>query len=65
MFWDRQSRNQRIAALHEIQETLRRQHQKTSGPEAHSNDSFLVPGWSGASAFSGKDFSITANAFDL
>lgn len=53
MFWDRQSRNERIAALHEIQEAFRPQHRNAAGPEAHPKDSFPVPEWSGASAFSG------------
>lgn len=48
MFWDRQSRSERISALHEIQETLRLHHRTTHGPEAHPKDSFRVPEWSGA-----------------
>src|SRR5208337_1697021 len=35
MFWDRQSRPERVAALHEIQEVLRRHHRDSSSPEAH------------------------------
>ena len=52
MFWDRQSRSERISALHEIQETLRLHHRTTPGPEAHPKDSFPVPEWSGAERFS-------------
>jgi hypothetical protein len=53
MFWDRQSRTERVAALHEIQEVLRRHHQNSPGTEAHPKDSFLVPEWSRASASAG------------
>ena len=52
MFWDRQSRYERIAALHEIQQTLRRQHSHAGGPEAHPRESFPVPEWNGAGVFS-------------
>jgi hypothetical protein len=47
MFWDRQSRADRRLALHELQETLRRQHRNTLGPEAHSKESFTIPEWNG------------------
>jgi hypothetical protein len=47
MFWDRQSRKERVAALHEIQETLRRHHRSTPGPEAHPAANFPVPDWNG------------------
>jgi hypothetical protein len=53
MFWDRQSRNDRIEAMHEIQEVLRRHHRNSSSPEAHPKDSFLVPEWSGHTAMAG------------
>ena len=49
MFWDRQSRAERVAALFEIQQTLRRHHRTASGPEAHPTADFLVPDWSGSS----------------
>jgi hypothetical protein len=52
MFWDRQSRTERAAALHEIQETLRRHHRATPGPEAHPIQLFPVPEWDPASAYS-------------
>lgn len=48
MFWDRQSRNERVAAMHEIQETLRRHHRASPGPEAHPTASFPVPDWNGS-----------------
>ena len=47
-FWDRQSRNERVAALHEIQETLRRHHRTSPGPEAHPTAGFPVPDWNGS-----------------
>src|ERR1700691_5175795 len=43
MFWERQSRNERVESIREIQTTLRRQHRNFKGPEAHPNGSFLVP----------------------
>ncbi len=48
MFWDRQPASERIAARHEIQESLRRQHLGTTGREAHPQGGFLVPEWSGS-----------------
>jgi hypothetical protein len=65
MFWDRQSRTERMAALREIQETLRRHHRNAPGPEAHPNDSFPVPEWSGAGAFPGAAIPGTAPSWDL
>ena len=53
MFWDRQSRNERVAALQEIQETLRRHHRTASGPEAHPIAGFPVPDWKGSSDLPG------------
>ena len=49
MFWDRQSRNERFAALREIQDMLRRHHRVSPGPEAHPTASFPVPDWNGSS----------------
>jgi len=43
MFWERQSRAERIEATREIQNTLRHQHRNQKGKEAHPNGSFLVP----------------------
>jgi hypothetical protein len=43
MFWERQSRNERVECIREIQTILRRQHRSQKGPEAHPNGSFLVP----------------------
>ncbi len=50
MFWDRQSRAERIATVHEIQRILRNHHRTADGPAVHPNDSFMVPEWSCASA---------------
>ncbi len=70
MFWDRQSHNERIAAIHEIQETLRRHHSNGQRPVAHSaavhpQDSFLVPEWGGADAFPGNAAAGRAPTWDL
>lgn len=43
VFWERQSARERMAARHEIQESLRRQHRGSSGREAHPEGSFLIP----------------------
>jgi len=58
MFWDRQSRAERIATVHEIQRVLRNHHRTSAAPGAHPNDSFMVPEWSGAGAFSGTAVEI-------
>jgi hypothetical protein len=65
MFWDRQSRSERVAALHEIQETLRRHHRTTSGPEAHPVPGFLVPDWNGSTEFAGVADSGTAPTWGI
>lgn len=64
MFWDRQSRNERVTALHEIQEALRRHHRNLNGTEAHPENSFPVPEWNGFNAFSGATDSGAANAWE-
>jgi len=53
MFWERQSRAERIEATREIQNTLRHQHRNQKGKEAHPNGSFLVPERSGFDSGSG------------
>ncbi len=53
MFWDRQSRSERVAALHEIQETLRRHHRASPGKDAHPTEGFPVPDWSGTTELAG------------
>jgi len=53
MFWDRQSRAQRVEAIREIQLTLRHQHRNQRGPEAHPNGGFMVPDWESSNAASG------------
>jgi len=45
MFWDRQSRAERVEAIRDIQQTLRYQHRSEKGPDAHPNGGFLVPEW--------------------
>ncbi len=64
MFWDRQSRTERLTALHEIQEVLRRHHRNSHSPDAHPWDSFPVPEWSGHTTLAGgaaRDNSRTWN----
>ncbi len=56
MFWERQSRSERVEALREIQKFLRHQHRNQAGPEAHPNGGFLVPAWNGSDAASGAAF---------
>jgi hypothetical protein len=53
MFWERQSRTERVVAIREVQMTLRHQHRNQKGPEAHPNGGFLVPEWNGPLAASG------------
>lgn len=53
MFWERQSHAKRIEAMRDIQKTLRNQHRHQAGPQAHPQNGFLVPEWSGPIAFSG------------
>ena len=62
MFWDRQSRAERIAAVHEIQQVLRHHHGTATGPEAHPSDSFTVPEWSGAGRLSERTMRDNATA---
>ena len=53
LFWERQSRPERIEALREIQKTLRGHHQKQAGPEAHPQAGFSIPEWDGQIASNG------------
>lgn len=65
MFWDRHSRAERIAALHEIQAVLRRQHRNSSEPDAHPSISFPVPEWRGNPVLTGVGAPETVSAIDL
>jgi hypothetical protein len=65
MFWDRQSRAERIASMREIQDSLRRHHRNPSGPEVHPRESFKVPEWSGIGAFSGVSIHGAVPTWDL
>jgi hypothetical protein len=60
MFWERQSRTERIEAIREIQNTLRHQHRNQRGKEAHPSGSFLVPDWNSSDAGAGA--AIQGNA---
>jgi hypothetical protein len=56
MFWERQSRPERVEALREMQKFLRLQHRNQPGPEAHPNGGFMVPNWNGSVAASGAAY---------
>ena len=47
MFWERQSRTERIELMKEIQHALRYQHRINKSAEAHPSGSFLVPDLAG------------------
>ena len=53
MFWERQSRKERVEAIREIQLTLRHLHRNQRSPEAHPNGVFPVPDWSSSVTASG------------
>ena len=65
MFWDRQSRAERVAALHEIQEALRAHHRIAAGPEAHPTASFPVPDWKGSTWHHSDGASDTAPSWGI
>ena len=65
MFWDRQSRSERVATMHEIQETFRRHHRAAAGPEAHPTGLFPVPDWNGSTELSGAATSGTAPVWGI
>ena len=60
LYWERQTKAERMQALKEIEKTLRSHHHDQAGPEAHPNRGFLVPEWNGPIAFSGA--AILGNA---
>jgi hypothetical protein len=53
MFWERQSRTERIEVMKEIQNTLRHHQRNQKGPGAHPKGSFLVPEWNSSDSGSG------------
>jgi len=65
MFWERQSRSERMEARSEIQKTLRSHHYNQAGPEAHPPDGFLVPEWNGPIAASGAAILGQAPSWEL
>lgn len=65
LFWERQSQAERFEALHELQETLHRQHRSAPGREAHPRSGFLVPEWDGPIAFSGAAVLGNAPVWEL
>ena len=65
MFWERQSRTERIEAMKEIQNTLRHHHRNQRGPEAHPKGSFLVPESNSSDAGSGAAVHGTAPSWAL
>jgi hypothetical protein len=46
LFWERESRAERLEAKAILQEMLRRHHRVFKGPEAHPQGAFVVPSWS-------------------
>jgi hypothetical protein len=51
--------------LHEIQETLRRQHRKAPGPEAHPQGGFLAPQSNGSVEYAGAGILGSAPTWEL
>ena len=65
LFWERQPHSERIEMVHEIQETLRRQHRSAPGPEAHPQGGFLAPQTKGQFEFSGAGILGAAPTWEL
>ncbi len=65
LFWERQTHTERMEMVHDIQETLRRQHRKSRGPEAHPQSGFLAPQTGGQLEFSGAAVLGTAPTWEL
>lgn len=65
MFWERQSRSERMSIMGEIQETMRRQHRAASGREAHPQDGFLAPQMGGSLEPVGAGVAGGVPAWDL
>jgi hypothetical protein len=65
MFWERQSRAERIETMKEIQNTLRHQHRNRRGKEAHPSGSFLVPEWNSSDAGAGASIQGKAPSWAL
>jgi len=53
LFWERQSRNERHQALHEIQKVFRSHHRQKAGREAHPQNGFMIPELGGPVTFPG------------
>ncbi len=60
LFWERQTKMEKAAAMREVAKTLRGHHNLNDGPGAHPDRGFLVPEWNGPIAFSGA--AILGNA---
>ena len=60
LFWERQTKGEKAAALRDVATTLRAHHNEKEGPEAHPDRGFLVPEWNGPIAYSGA--AILGNA---
>ncbi len=56
LFWERQPRTERVAILSEIQETMRRHHRTSHGPDAHPQGGFLAPEWGDPSELAAAAF---------
>lgn len=55
MFWERQSSDERMEALREIQKTLSNHHHSQPGQQAHPHAGFMVPVWNGSFPHSGPE----------
>ena len=51
IFWERQSRRERMESLHEIQSELRKHHRNSSCREVHPREGFMLSEWKGPVAF--------------
>ena len=65
LFWERQSRSERMEIMHEIQETMRRHHRTAPGPEAHPQSGFLAPQTVGLLELAGAGVAGSAPTWDL
>lgn len=53
IYWERQSKQERAAAMQEIAKALRSHHSRQAGPAAHPERGFLVPERTAQQEFSG------------
>ncbi len=65
MFWERQSRTERVQVMKEIQTTLRHHHRNQGGKEAHPTGTFLVPEWNDSTSATSAAFRGSAPSWAL